>query len=313
VKIWLIAALAALAALAAPAYAAATGLAEKVWIHGSADCAANRDPPIEVFAFDAATYVLRQNKCVHYEAPFIYVFFGAHTAFVQDTGATAEADRFPLYSVILELIAERQRSTASPLGMLVTHSHSHTDHTAADAQFRGQAGVTLVEPAAQAVKDRFGFTQWPEGEATVDLGGRTLTVVPIPGHQDESIAVYDSATKWLLTGDTVYPGRLYVKDWAAYKASVGRLVEFANSHEISAVMGTHIEMSRAGKQFPAGSTFQPGEAALPLSPLDLVLLHERLAAAGDKPQEIAMERFVVTPLGMLQRVLGAILKAIGVR
>ena len=306
---WLV----ALGVLTAPAYAAPTSLGEKDWIHGSENCRANRDPPIEVFAFDATTFVLRQNKCLHFEAPFIYVFFGAHTAFVQDTGATAEADRFPLRKVILDLVAERQRLTATSLRILVTHSHSHSDHTAADAQFRGQAGVTLIEPTAQAVKEHFGFGQWPDGEATIDLGGRTLTVMPIPGHQDESLAVYDDATKWLLTGDTVYPGRLYVKDWAAYKASIGRLVEFSKAREVSAVMGTHIEMSRAGESFPPGTTFQPGEAALPLAALDLVRLHERLIQAGDKPVEIRMERFVVVPIGAVQRILGRILKAIGVR
>jgi hydroxyacylglutathione hydrolase len=301
--------LVALVLSTAPAWATPAGLTEKVWIHGSEDCRTNRDPPIEVFAFDAATYVLRQNKCVHFEAPFIYVLFGAHTVFVQDTGATARADRFPLYKAILELVAERQRTTATPLGILVTHSHSHGDHKAADAQFRGQPGVTLVEPDAQAVRDYFGFRQWPDGEAAVDLGGRSLVVVPIPGHQEESLAVYDKATKWLLTGDTMYPGRLIVKDWAAYKASIGRLVQFSKDHEISAIMGTHIEMSRGGELFPPGSTFQPDEARLPLAVDDLLRLHERLTQAGNKPTAIRMERFVVAPMGGLQRALGEIFRS----
>ena len=306
---WLI----ALSILTTPAYAVPVGLSEKLWIHGSEDCQVNRDPPIEVFAFDPTTYVLRQNKCLHAEAPFIYVFFGDHTVFVQDTGATAEGDRFPLYDVIRGLIAERQRATANQLNVLVTHSHSHSDHTAADAQFRGQPGVTLIEPTMQAVRNHFGFGQWPSGQANLDLGGRTLIVVPIPGHQDESLAVYDETTKWLLTGDTIYPGRLYVKDWAAYKASISRLVDFSKTHEISAVMGTHIEISGAGELFPPGSTFHPNEAPLPLTVDDMLQLHERLHQAGEKPKEIKMAKFVVAPIGMLQRILGSILKAVGVR
>ena len=131
----------------------------------------------------ATTYVLRQSKCVHFEAPFIYVLIGDHTVFVQDTGATAEADRFPLHRVIRELVAQRERTTGKELRILVTHSHSHGDHTAGDAQFHGQPRVTLVEPTAPAVRKHFGFTQWPQGRAMLDLGGRTLVIVPIPGHQ----------------------------------------------------------------------------------------------------------------------------------
>jgi hypothetical protein len=90
-------------------------------------------------------------------------------------------------------------------------------------------------------------------------------------------------------------------------------VKFSKDHEVSAIMGTHIEMSRTGELFQPGSTFQPDEAALPLAVGDLLQLHERLAQAGDKPVEIRMERFVVSPLGGLQRALGSILKAFGAR
>jgi len=298
---WLI----ALAAVAAPIHGgAADGLGEKAWIHGSQDCATNRDPAIEVHRFDADTYVLRQNKCVHFEAPFIYVLFGKHTVFVQDTGATADPARFPLHDTVRRLMAERnQRDTA----LLVTHSHSHSDHRAADPQFRGQAGVTLVEPNAKAVRAYFGFSRWPEGSAMVDLGGRTLEVVPAPGHQDEGIAVYDPRTGWLLTGDNLYPGRLYVKNWNEYRSSMRRLAEFSKTRRISAVLGTHIEMSRSGKLFQAGSTFQPGEAPLALTAEDLLQLDRALQDAGDESRQIAMTRFVVVPIGAFWRVLDSIL------
>jgi len=32
-----------------------------------------------------------------------------------------------------------------------------------------------------------------------------MDIVPIPGHTDDSIALYDHRTGILLTGDTVYP------------------------------------------------------------------------------------------------------------
>lgn len=282
-------------------------LRDKVWIHGAEDCETNRDPPLQVYRFDADTYVLRQSKCVHYEAPFIYVLFGQHTVFIQDTGATEEAARFPVYETIRKLIDERGDSQ---LKVLVTHSHSHGDHRAGDAQFRGKPGVTLVEPNNEAVRKYFGFADWPEGTATVDLGGRALTVMPAPGHQTESLAVFDPRTGWLLTGDTVYPGRLYVWDWPVFKASVRRMAEFSRTHPVMAVMGTHIELSRTGEQFPAGSTFQPNEASLVLTPEDLVQLDRLLQKAGDEPKEIATNSYVVSPVGALQRVIGTIMKAL---
>jgi glyoxylase-like metal-dependent hydrolase (beta-lactamase superfamily II) len=285
-------------------------LARWVWIHGAKDCASNTDPAIEVLKFDADTYILRQNRCVHPEAPFVFVLFGEQTVLVQDTGATADPNRFPLFDTVLSLIERRGRGTPQ---ILVVHSHSHSDHTAADAQFRGQAGVTLVEPNRAAVREFFGVAQWPAGSATIDLGQRVVHVIPVPGHQEESIALYDAKTGWLLTGDTVYPGRVMVKDWSAYRSSIDRLVEFAKAHRVSVVLGSHIEMSASGMLFAPGNTYQPGEAPLPLGVEDLDALHQGLRQAGAEAKEVVTPKVVVTPLGSAQRALGAALKWLGVR
>lgn len=173
--------------------------------------------------------------------------------------------------------------------------------------------MTLIEPEAESVRQYFDFKQWPEQAATIDLGGRSLVIIPIPGHQDESIAVYDSQTGWLLTGDTLYPGRLYVRDWPGYRSSIGRLAEFSRSHRISAVMGTHVEISSTGTLFPVGSTFQPGEAPLPLSAADLLRLNEKLQQAGERPAVIALEKFTVTPISTLQRVVSSVARWLGIR
>jgi hydroxyacylglutathione hydrolase len=297
-KEWLI----VLAAFVAPVQASVSNdLADKVWIHGSKDCAANQDPALEVFRFDADSYILRQNKCVDFEAPFIYVLFGQHTVFVLDTGATADPSQFPLYETVRSLIAQGNRHKTR---IFVAHSHSHGDHRAADPQFRDKPGVTLVEPNAKAVRKYFGFSTWPNGTAKVDLGGRILEVVPAPGHQDEGIAVYDSRTGWLLTGDNLYPGRLYVRNWNEFRSSVARLVKFSKGRRISAVLGAHIEMSSSGNLFEAGSTFQPDEADLALAPEDLSRIDQLLREAGDESREIVTARFVVVPIDAFWRVLG---------
>jgi glyoxylase-like metal-dependent hydrolase (beta-lactamase superfamily II) len=295
-------------ALLGASVCAAGTLDQKVWNRGAADCTSNHDPALEVFEFNRNTYILRQNKCIDYEAPFIYVLFGERTVFVQDTGATPEPEKLPVYATILELVEQHQPATGEPLRWLITHSHSHGDHKAGDAQFRGRPQVTLVEPTAEGVRGYFGFKNWPSGEARIDLGGRELEVLPIPGHQAESLAVYDTQTGWLLTGDTVYPGRLYVFDWDAYRASVHRLAEFTRTHRVAAVVGTHIEMSKtAGRDYPMGSTFQPDEAPLPVTVQDLLDLDARLQQAGNSAQKITLPKFIVTPISWFERALSTVI------
>ena len=85
---------------------------------------------------------------------------------------------------------------------------------------------------------------------TYDLGGRTVDVIPLPGHQTAHIALYDAATRILFTGDSLYPGRLYFPkaDFATYKASIQRLVDFTADKPVNFVLGTHIEMTTTSFQ-----------------------------------------------------------------
>jgi glyoxylase-like metal-dependent hydrolase (beta-lactamase superfamily II) len=286
------------------ARASLSALQRNQWIHGSADCDANTDPAIEVYRYDHSSYILRQNKCDSFEAPFIYVLMGEERILVLDTGATTD---LPLYETVQTLLREQSGQTAAPeRELLVIHSHSHSDHYKSDSQFEGRPNVILVAPNSAAMRQFFAFGQWPAGEANLDLGGRNLTIIPTPGHQEEAISVYDSQTKWLLTGDTFYPGYIYVKHWDEYKASIERLVTFSNTHTVSAVLGAHIEMtSTAGDYYPIGTVHQPDEASLALSPTDLHALDLALKAS-EKPQEISMHRYIVAPMNGLQKALSNI-------
>ena len=148
--------------------------------------------------------------------------------------------------------------------LIVAHSHAHGDHVAADGQFTGRPHTRVVGHSAEEVAAFFGIGNWPQGTARVDLGGRVLEVIPTPGHHPSAVAVYDEATGMLLTGDTVYPGRLYVQDFPAFQDSLRTLCDFSASHPVSVVLGAHIEMSaRPFRDFPLGSTWHPGEAPLP--------------------------------------------------
>lgn len=276
-------------------------LSKHKWIRGSLNCDNNEDPAIEVYQYSDSTYLLRQNKCTHYEAPFIYVLFGGHTVFVQDTGATANPSLFPLYQTIKALVeakAEAENQQYEDYQWLVTHSHSHSDHIAGDPQFRNQPNVTLVEPNLSAIQQAFKLSaeHWPHEHGSIELGDRKLTIIPLPGHKSDAIAVYDSETQWLLTGDSLYPGRLYVKNWKHFRASIQRLRAFAMQNPIAALMGTHIEMSATpSKDYAMGSTWQPDEAELPMSPRDLHLLND-IMQGRKAPERVVTDRFIVYPL-----------------
>ena len=142
----------------------------------------------------------------------------------------------------------------------------------------------------------FKINQWPNGTATLDLGERLVKILPIPGHQLASIAFYDTASKLMMTGDTFYPGRLYVFDWLVFTQSISRLFNFARQHEISYIVGTHIEMSQTpGVDYPVGSTYHPEEQKLPLTVAELSLLNDALQKTSDTAERIVFETFVIVP------------------
>jgi glyoxylase-like metal-dependent hydrolase (beta-lactamase superfamily II) len=125
---------------------------EKIkWIHGSQDCDNNTDPPIQVVQYDNNTWILRQNKCLNYEAPFMFLFVGSDKALLMDTGATEDPKRFPLYKTVQAILNEWQRDHENKLELIVAHTHNHNDHRAGDAQFRGKPNTTVVGLKIQEV------------------------------------------------------------------------------------------------------------------------------------------------------------------
>ncbi len=253
------------------------------WIHGSPDCSLETGPPFQVHALDKDTYILRQSKCTSFEAPFLYLLFGKDRALLADTGAPSNRGSLPVRAVVQGIIEQWQAIHERPgLELIVAHSHGHGDHIAGDDQFRGQPGTVLVEPGLSEVQRFFGFTGWPEEPAILDLGNRTLTLLPTPGHSDDDIAIYDPDTRILLSGDTFYPGFLYVRNARAYRQSIARLTRFADDHSIRYFLGCHIEMTRlAGLAYRSGTTYQPLEHRLELCSRQLAALHSALEEMGD--------------------------------
>lgn len=273
-----------------------TNLVKQHWIHGSEDCSKNTDELVQVVQYDQSTWILRQNKCTNYEAPFMFLFLGQDKALLLDTGATAEATSFPLYETVHTIVEDWEKLQNKEIVLVVAHTHKHSDHYAADAQFKGQPNTTVVGIQKTDVIDFFEFVNWPNDIVDFELGNRILKLIPIPGHQEASIAIYDSTSKLLLTGDTFYPGRLYVDDWSSFRISINRLVDFSKTHEITHILGNHIEMSTAdGIDYPIGTTYHPEEQQLPLTVEDLKTLQFSLNNLGDTPTKRVHKNFIIYP------------------
>ena len=269
------------------------------WIHGAPDCAFSSDPPFQVHAFDKDTYILRQSKCTHFEAPFLYLLFGTEKALLIDTGAgmASGSGTLPVRSVVDGIVEQWQAIHGRPaLELVVAHSHGHDDHVAGDDQFRDQPRTTLVEPGVAAVESFFGFRYWPEEAASFDLGERELTLLPVPGHLEDHIAVHDPKTRLMLSGDVLYPGFLYVSDGQAYRRSIARLARFTASHPVRWFLGSHVEMTRMKRlAYRSGTTYQPLEHVLELRPRHLAELHAAVEEMGDELARTVFDDFILEP------------------
>ncbi len=275
--------------------AAEPTLSGKHWNHGSENCATNSDPAIEVYRYSSFSFILRQNKCLSYEAPFMYLLLGDDRALLVDTGATEDAAEFPLYALVRTLVGDKE--------LLVVHSHGHRDHSSADSQFQNLEGVTVVVLNKTGMMDALSISQWPAAHGIIDLGNRELVVIPTPGHQEEAITLYDLQTRWLLTGDTVYPGLIYVKHWDDYRDSIARLAKFSEKHEVSAVLGAHIEATnRPGDYYSVGTLYQPDEASLPIDASFLSTMNANLKQLPNS-DELELGRLKIVPMNAVQRAL----------
>jgi hydroxyacylglutathione hydrolase len=262
------------------------------WTPATAECATA--PAFVAHEYNATFVIIRQSGCTNFEKPFLYLVQGSRQALLVDTSAQG-ADPTGIVEGLLRRHADRQQKP--PLPLVVVHSHGHSDHTAGDALFRKRPNVRVVDAAAPAVSAFFGIAHWPNDPGQYDLGDRVVDVIPIPGHQPASIAIYDRRTEILLTGDTLYPGRLYVRDQAAFADSIRRLVDFTATRTVTHVLGAHIEnTSTPFLDYPEGTKFQPEEHTLELGRAHLLELHEALTQMGTSIVRRSFRDFTIWPI-----------------
>lgn len=280
-----------LACIASGQQAVRDGKLPAKWITGGPNCL--EVPDWQVHQYNEDFFILRESGCTNYEKPFLYLLFGSDKVLLEDTGAGKSDAARVVGELIGKWLALHKRES---IPLIVAHSHGHGDHIAGDAAFRAMPNVTMVPLTVEGTAAFYGIAKWPETTGSIDLGGRVLDVLAIPGHHPLSIALYDRQTGVLLTGDTVYPGRLYVSDLPEFARSIQRMVDFTNGKPVAHVLGTHIEQSATPfVDYPVGTTYQPDEHALALSRGTLLELNEAVRGMAGKPVRLRLRDLTIWP------------------
>lgn len=254
------------------------------WISGSPDCDTNKDPIHQVERIGNGLTILRQNKCNTVEAPFMYLLESEDKVMLIDSGDIRQGT--DLYDQVKAIAGDRE--------IVVAHSHAHGDHTQGDRQFRGKDNCTVVGHSRKNVQEMFNIEDWPNGQGTFDMGDRELKIIPVPGHEGSSIAIYDPKSKMMMTGDIMYPGRLYIGQYGQFKDSLDRLKAFSEENEVAAYLGGHVEMSSTPGVDNGFTNYAETERSLVLRNSDLHHLNEA-AHANTEERRVTMDQFIIYP------------------
>jgi len=266
------------------------------WSTGGPKCM--EMPEWQVHEYNPDLFILRQSGCTDYEKPFLYLLFGKERALLLDTGSRHGNLVPALQHTVRQWLLRNNRTSIS---LIVAHSHSNSDHVAGDAELhalKDSAMPIIFLPATvEATKKFYGMTNWPEDSGAVDLGDRMIDVLAIPGHDAVSVALYDRQTAIFFTGDSLYPGRIYIRDFPAFAASNQRMVRFTEGKLVAHILGCHIEETRTPYlDYPVGTIYQPDEHELSLSRGALLEMQSTLETLNG-PKRVALRDFSLWPTG----------------
>jgi glyoxylase-like metal-dependent hydrolase (beta-lactamase superfamily II) len=236
------------------------------WDEGAPDCKKTTQPPLQVHRYNEHTIILRESLCTTFEAPFMYLLIGSTKAMLIDSGDVADPAQVPLAKTVMDLLP-----TTGPgeLPLLLVHTHRHLDHRSGDIQFAPLSNVQIVGFDLDSVRRFYGFAEWPNGLAQIDLGGRIVDAIPTPGHNPTEVSFYDRNTGLFFSGDFLMPARLLIEDTQEDLASAERVAAFLRDRPVSYVLGGHIEANATRQLFPWQSQYHPNEHVLQLAETDV--------------------------------------------
>ena len=187
-----------------------------------------------------------------------YLIVGTDSAVLFDTGNGIGDIR----AIVDQLTDKRLR---------VLNSHSHFDHIGGNYQFdeilsiatpfsvskaKGSQGELMQQEVSSDALCKglpdgvtpenhrtrpFSISQTVADGDVLDIGGRKLEVLHVPGHTDDSIALLDRAAGFLWSGDSFYEGPIWLffpeTDLAAYDKSVTKIASLVP--QLTAVFPAH--------------------------------------------------------------------------
>jgi glyoxylase-like metal-dependent hydrolase (beta-lactamase superfamily II) len=200
------------------------------------------EPWFEVYRIRSGVFAIYEPK--QFEEVISYLILGEKRALLFDTGLG-----------VGQIGAVVTRLTTLPV--TVVNSHTHFDHVGGNAEFhdiwnrdlpftqQNQRGETSSYSSDTLSPERlcgalpknrtskaYSTRPWKsthtlqDGER-INLGGRELEIIFTPGHTPDSLSLLDRDNGLLFTGDTFYPGPIYLftpeTDFAAYTQSVAKL------------------------------------------------------------------------------------------
>lgn len=218
---------------------------------------------------------------LQFQEAISYLIVGSERALLFDTGIGL----VPIRPVVEEL---------TKLKVEVLNSHTHFDHVGGNAEFdrvlaldtaytrANMRGFAHAELAGEVVPDSFcgGPPKGADVEAyrtkpwtatrtvadgeRIDLGGRVLEVLHVPGHTPDAVALLDRARGFLWTGDSYYDGAIWLyvpeTDLDDYERSMKRLaalpglVKLLPAHNVATADPRQLEKVVAAiRQVRAGS------------------------------------------------------------
>ena len=200
------------------------------------------EPWFEIYRIRPGVFAIYEPK--QFEEVISYLILGEKRALLFDTGLGVGK----ISAVVGRL---------TPLAVTVVNSHTHFDHVGVNDEFkdiwnrdliytrgnmRGQPNIysrdalapeRLCGPLPPGIDAKshsirpWRSTHWLRDHERIDLGGRIVEVIFTPGHTPDSVALLDRRNGLLFTGDSFYPGPIYLfvpeTDFGAYTRSVARL------------------------------------------------------------------------------------------